>query len=96
MINKERYMKFEHALRYLLMDLDGGISKEDLFLLEDIKQCIIVFSMKDRFAETNKIFLYNMKNDFYNGIKRLEENHADIKNSTTIIVSFMEDFYFNN
>lgn len=95
-MNNKRYMEFEHALRYLLMELDGEIREEDLFLLEDIKQSIIVFSMKDRFAETNKILLDNMKNDFYNGIKRLEENHTDIKNGTKIIKSFMEDFYFNN
>lgn len=94
MNNNERYMQFEHTLRNLLIELKGDITTEDLFLLEDIKQSIIVFSMKDKFTETNQIFLDNMKNDFYNGLKKLEENHTDIKKQVKIIKSFMEDFYF--
>ena len=90
-----RYIEFEHSLRYLLMDINGGIDKQDLTLLEEIKQSIIVFTMKDKFNESNTIFLNNMKNDFYRNIALLEEKHSDIKRQVRIIKSFMEDFYFN-
>ena len=94
MNNNKRYIEFEYVLRHLLMDLKDEVTKEDLFSLKNIKQDIIVFLMKDKFTETNEIFLDNTKNDFYNEIERLEENHTNIKSQTKIIKSFMEDFYF--
>lgn len=88
----KRYLKFEHNLRYLLCELKEETTREDDFLLLDIKQSIIVFIMKERSQETNEIFLENMKHDFYNSIKELEKNHPDI--NTFYIKLFMEDFYF--
>lgn len=93
--DRERWMGFEHALRYLLCELNDKTDREDSFLLDDIKQSIIVFVMKDKFEETNETFLANMKNDFYKAIDALEERHSDIKSRTWIIKMFMEDFYFN-
>ena len=92
---RERWMDFEHTLRYLLCELNDKTDREDSFLLDDIKQTIIVFVMKDKFEETNEIFLGNMKNDFFCAINKLEERHPDIKGRTRIIKMFMEDFYFN-
>lgn len=69
--------------------------REDDFLLDNVKQTIIVYVMKDKFEENNEIFLNNMKNDFYNAIQKLEEKHTDIQSRTFIIKLFMEDFYFN-
>ena len=57
--DRERWMKFEITLRYLLCELKDKTDREDSFLLDDIKQSIIVFVMKDKFEETNKIFNEN-------------------------------------
>ena len=91
-----RYLGFEHSLRYLLYELKDKTDREDYLLLDDIKQTVIVFVMKDKFGESNGVFLSNMKNDFYKAIEKLEERHSDIKGKTKIIKLFMEDFYFNN
>lgn len=90
----KRYVGFEHELRYLLCELKDKTDREDSFLLDDIKQAVIVYIMKDKFAENNEIFLNNMKNDFYNAIQKLEEKHTDIQSRTFTIKLFMEDFYF--
>ncbi len=92
--NRERWVAFEHTLRYLLCELKDKTDREDSFLLDDVKQAVIVYVMKDKFAETNEIFLNNMKNDFYNAIQKLEEKHTDIQSRTFTIKLFMEDFYF--
>ena len=93
--DRERWMNFEHKLRYLLCELETHTDREDSFLLDAIKQAIIVFVMKDKFGETNGIFLNNMKNDFYDSIQKLEEKHTDIQSRTFYIKLFMKDFYFN-
>jgi len=93
--DRARWVDFEHTLRYLLCELKDKTDREDSFLLDDIKQAVIVFVMKEKFEETNKIFLNNMKNDFYNAIQQLEEKHTDIQSRTFYIKLFMEDFYFN-
>lgn len=92
--NHERYVEFEHELRYLLCELKDSTDREDDFLLDNIKQTVIVYVMKDKFVENNEIFLNNMKNDFYNAIQKLEEKHTDIQSRTFKIKLFMEDFYF--
>lgn len=93
--DRERWVTFEHTLRYLLCELKDKTDREDSFLLDEVKQAVIVYVMKDKFAETNEIFLNNMKNDFYNAIQKLEEKHTDIQSRTFVIKLFMEDFYFN-
>lgn len=92
--DRERWVDFEHTLRYLLCELKDKTDREDSFLLDNIKQAVIVYVMKDKFTETNEIFLNNMKNDFYNAIQKLEEKHTDIQSRTFYIKLFMEDFYF--
>lgn len=93
-IDNKRYVEFEHTLRYLCCELKDKTEREDDFLLDDIKQAIIVFSMKDLSGETNEIFLENMKTDFYNAIAKLEKRHTDIRHGIQIIKQFMEDYYF--
>lgn len=93
--DRERWAGFEHTLRYLLCELKDKTDREDSFLLDEVKQAVIVYVMKDKFDETNEIFLNNMKNDFYNAIQKLEEKHTDIQSRTFTIKLFMEDFYFN-
>lgn len=93
--SRERWVNFEHTLRYLLCELKDHTDREDSFLLDDVKQAVIVFVMKDKFEEINEIFLSNMKNDFYNAIQKLEEKHTDLQSRTFTIKLFMEDFYFN-
>ena len=90
----ERYVGFEHELRYLLCELKDKTDRKDDFLLDYIKQAVIVYVMKDKFEETNEIFLSNIKDDFYNAIQELEEKHTDIQARTWVIKLFMEDFYF--
>ncbi len=92
--NRERWVAFEHKLRYLLCELKDKTDREDSFLLDNVKQAVLVFVMKDKFEETNEIFLNNMKNDFYNSIQKLEEKHTDIQSRTFMVKLFMEDFYF--
>jgi len=92
--DRERWVAFEHALRYLLCELKDKTDRKDDFLLDNVKQAVIVYVMKDRFAENNGIFLNNIKNDFYNAIQKLEEKHTDIQSRTWTIKLFMEDFYF--
>lgn len=92
---RERWINFENKLRYLLCELKDETDREDSFLLDDIKQSILVFVMKDQYGENNRIFLDNMKNDFYDSIKKLEDKHHDITSRTFYIKLFMEDFYFN-
>lgn len=91
----DRYIEFERNLRYLLCELETPADRKDSFLLDDIKQAVIVFIMKDKFKESNDIFLTNMKDDFYKAIKELNERHPDVAGKTEFIKLFMEDFYFN-
>lgn len=93
-IDNRRYIEFEHTLRYLLCERNNETEREDDFLLDNIKQTIIIFSMKDKFEETNEVFLKNMKAEFYDDIEELEKRHLDIKYETRIIKQFMEDYYF--
>jgi hypothetical protein len=90
------YKNFEINLRFLLNDLSKEPTIEDYLLLDDIKHTIIIFSMKDRFNDTDTIFLENMKNEFYESINELEIRHDDIKLRTKLIKDFMETLYFNN
>lgn len=90
---RERYVEFIHSLQYLLNDLENPVTLEDMMLMDDIKQAVIVFITKNKYKETNKVFLKNMKYEFYDAIKKLSERHSDI-NSLPIIL-FMEDYYFN-
>ncbi len=92
--DRERWVNFEHELRYLLCELKDKTDREDSFLLDNVKQAVLVFVMKDKFEENNEIFLNNMKHDFYDAIQKLEERHTDIQPRTFYIKLFMEDFYF--
>lgn len=89
-----KYLEFESALRYFFYDVKNKVSKDDALLLDDIKQAVIVFVMKDRFGESNDVFLSNMKSDFYEAIEQLEGRHPDVKNKTKVVKNFMEEFYF--
>lgn len=89
----DRWIQFEHNLRFLLCELKGKTDREDDLLMNNINQAVIVFAMKDIFGENNEIFLGNMKNDFYNAIQKLEQKHPEVQ--TFYIKLFMEDFYFN-
>ena len=91
--DRDRWGEFEHCLRYLTCDLKNKVKEEDRLLIDDIKQAIIVFVMKDKFGETNAIFLENTKRNFYDAIQKLEKRHPDMR--TFQIKIFMEDFYFN-
>ena len=90
----ERYLKFEHSLRFCLSESNEKTDREDDFLLDDIKQAIVVYTMKDKFKENNEVFLSNMEHDFYRAIEKLEEKHQDQKDKLSYIKLFMEDFYF--
>lgn len=99
---RDRFVEFEHRLRYMLCDLRAEVDLKDNYLLSDIQQSVIVFAMKDKLEDSeddlkkiDEIFLSNMKNDFYSAIQELEEKHTDIKETALIIKLFMEDFYFN-
>lgn len=88
----ERWVRFEHDLRFLLCELQNETDRKDDFLMNDIKQAIIVFAMKEKFGERDEIFLENVKNSFYKAIQKIKERHSDIQ--TFYIKLFMEDFYF--
>lgn len=90
--DKERWNRFEHDVKYLLCELKDPVDIQDLSLLDNIKQSIIVFAMRDKFGEDNNTFLDNMKHQFYVSIGVLEEKHPDIK--TFYVKLFMKDFYF--
>ena len=94
--DRERWMNFEHTLRYLLCELKDETERKDNFLLDTVKHSIVVFVMKDKFKETNEIFLQNMKHEFYVAINEVEKRHPDIEGRTFIIKLFMADFYFND
>lgn len=91
----DRYLNFEHTLRYMLCELKDEVTIKDRLAVDEIKQAVIVYVMKDKFNESNETFLSNMKTDFYNALNELEERHNDIKCQTLVIKLFMEDFYFN-
>lgn len=90
---RKNFVEFEHALRYLLCEVEN-IVNEDLYALDDVKQTVIVFAMKTRFAEANSVFLNNMKHEFYSGLNSIEQRHPELKNKIKVIKSFMEEFYF--
>lgn len=92
---RNRWMRFEHELRYLFTELDTEPSMDDLYYAEDVRQTIIVYSMKNQYEENIPIYMGNTKREFYTAIKHLEENHPDIKGKTFVIKLFMEDFYFS-
>ena len=89
----ERLMNFEHARRYLFNAI--SITMEDMFLLDDIKQSILVFAMKDVYGERNNVSLNNMEYDFRRAATELQERHPAIAGKLKIIRLFMDDFYFN-
>lgn len=90
---RERYVEFIHSLQYLLNDLKDTITLEDVLLMDDIKQSVIVFITKNKYNENNKVFLKNMKYEFYDALTKLSERHSDI--DILPIKLFMEDYYFN-
>ena len=96
---KERFMSFEMALKYFFEDInrlnvEDKDKYEDMFLLDEVKQSIIIFMSKDMFNETNEILLNRAKRDFYEGLTKLKERYSEIP--ITTIVLFMEDYYFND
>lgn len=91
----DRYLQFEHSLRYCLCELKDKTDREDSFLLDDIKQSVLVFVMHNEYGENNEIFLSNMQNDFYNAIEKLVARHSDLDGKLKYVKLFMEDFYFN-
>lgn len=88
----ERWIRFEHDLRFLLCELSNVTDREDDLLVDKVKQAIIVFALKDTFGEKNDVFLENVKDGFYRAMYRLKEKHPDIQ--MFYIKLFMEDFYF--
>lgn len=90
-----RYLEFEHTLRYCLCDLKDKTDRDDDFLLNDIKQTVIVYLMRNDYSELNNVFLSNMKNDFYRATTQLRERHSDLDWKMKVIELFMEDFYFD-
>lgn len=93
---RERFLSFDDKLRFLLYDINSTY-REDYCLLDEIKQSIMIFVMKNsfEFRENNALFLETVKNNFYEAIERLEKRHPRICKSTLYIRLFMEDFYFN-
>lgn len=85
---KKDYVEFEHTLRFLEVHVC------DALFLDDIKQTVIVFSLKDRFGEDNEIFLNNLKNQFYDAIEHLKYNYPSDSYKYDIIKDFVEKYLF--
>lgn len=89
------FKNFEINLRFLLNELNEEVIIDDWYLLDDIKHSVLVFAMKDKFNETDKTFLENTKNDFYDAIDQLKKRHSDLGWRLCLIKQFMELNYFN-
>ena len=89
----ERFVEFEHTLRYLFIERENKVTIDDYFSLESLYNSIMIFAMKERFSENNSIFLQNTEAFFYDSLKDLTRNHPDAEGKINIIKKFMEDFY---
>lgn len=90
----ERFVEFEHELRFLFHGLNKDATIEDFVRIDDVKQSILTILMKDRFCnEIDKTLLSNCKYDILNELKALKEKHPNM--SIDKIILFMEDYYFD-
>lgn len=87
-----KWERVELKLRNLLQDINYTVDIEDIRLIDELKQSIIVFAMKEKFGEACEVFLDNCRNDFYNSAKILESRHSQL--NLDEIRTFMEEFYF--
>lgn len=85
---KKDYVKFEHTLRFLEVHVG------DNMFLDDIKQTIIVYSLKDKVGEDNEVFLDNLKSQFYESIGHLKYTYPSDSYKYDIIKDFVEKYLF--
>ncbi|MDF2879686.1 MAG: hypothetical protein K0R54_243 [Clostridiaceae bacterium] len=90
-----RYQEFEHNLRNLLSELNDKTDREDDFLLDNIKQAIIVYLIKNESGENSKIFLANMKENYYISTKELVNKHPDLEIEILKMNLFVEDYVWS-
>lgn len=83
------FERFEHQIRNLLAEVTPEADIVDVFKYAQMIHSLFVFSVKDKFNETNKIFLENTKSDFYNFI---ENYHTKFHRDITFLKKFA-DFY---
>lgn len=85
------FERFEHQIRNLLAEVTPEADIVDVFKYAQMIHSLFVFSVKDKFNETNEIFLENTKSDFYDFI---EEYHTKFHRDVTFLKKFADYYIF--
>ena len=83
------FERFEHQIRNLLAEVTPEVEIIDVFNYAQMIHSLFVFSIKDKFNETNEIFLENTKTDFYEFI----DEYADKFHRDVTFLKKFADFY---
>ena len=86
------FAEFELKLR----TFSENAKSEDRYLLDEMKQAIIVFAMAEKFGEDNEIFLKNNEYEFETACRRLSEKYTDFSDDINYISRFVKEYYINN
>lgn len=86
----QKFSAFEHDLNFLLYDLKDEVTMQDYIYLNEIKQAIIIFILKNEYKESNETFVNNTKHQYIQYFKGLKDRHPDIK--TYNIDMFMQKY----
>lgn len=90
---RDRFISFEHDLRYLLNNC-SNVTTSDWIALSQIKQSILTLALADKFCNKNDaILLSNCRYEIDTFLNDLEANHPNI--NTCIIRLFIQDFLEN-
>ena len=80
--NHDRHLhfeRFEYQIQNLLAEVTPEIDIIDVFKYARMIHSLFVFSIKDKFNETNETFLENIKTDFYEFIDEYANKfHRDV------------------
>lgn len=87
----EHYVRFEHEIRLLMVDLTPKPEKLDIFDYSQLLESLLAFILIDDFHETNEIFINNLKNTFY---KNLNTIKTKFNKDINYIKLFVETYIF--
>ena len=88
----ERFVRFEHQIRNFILEVTPAASIVDVFHYAQLIHSMFVFAIKDKFNETNQIFLDNTKSDFYDFIDELGNKF----NKDVYFIKKFADYYIFN
>ena len=88
---RERWINFEHQLRFLMNEINDTTNK-DWYRLSSIYNNIMSLTFGIECGENNNIFIENCVNSLYTSLEYFNYNHKELRNELFIIQLFIEDY----